>query len=85
MNSNHDFVLSGADEVCVYNLNDKTAQLTCWNQASITALQWVKPNQFIIAESSGQITIDEIHDDWFKKVSIYFHFGFFLVLFGEKI
>ena len=62
------YILSGAQEVCVYNLAEKTAQLTCWNATEVTSVEWVDRKKFLVAETSGMITLDKVHSDYFTKV-----------------
>lgn len=69
---NKDLVLSGgADDVCVYSLQSKKAQLFCWNQTEITALQWIDLDNFIAGSFSGQITLDKIDLNSFRDLSEY--------------
>ena len=69
INAKHDLVLSGSmDDVCVYSLGNKCAQLTCWNRTEATALTWIDNDSFIVGEASGMITIDKAYQNCFRKV-----------------
>ena len=67
--SNQNLVLSGgSDDVCVYSQEEKTAQLTCWNETAVTASEWINKHTFAIGENSGKITIDRVYPKDFRKV-----------------
>ena len=70
MSSKGDLVLSGsADDVCIYSLETKKAQLTCWNSSEVTASDWIDSDTFIVGEATGPITIDRAYPRDFRKVS----------------
>ena len=74
INAKHDLVLSGSmDDVCVYSLGNKCAQLTCWNRTEVTALTWIDNDSFIVGEASGMITIDKAYQTCFRKVGLYYN------------
>ena len=68
MSPDFNFVLSGAAEVCIFSLSDKTAQLTCWNTSEVTSLEWIDEEKFLVAETSGTITLDRMYRSYFRKV-----------------
>ncbi len=69
LNAKHDLVLSGADDVCVYSLGKKNAQVTCWNSTQVTSLDWIDNDRFIVGEASGLVTIDKANQGQFRNLS----------------
>jgi len=59
---------SAGSLVCVYSLSESVCQIFGWNKSLATYFEWMSESKFLVAESSGMISLDSANQQKMKKV-----------------